>query len=162
MKASLLLILCAIALSSRCSLATDNYEYGPNEYITIIDGISPDGNYAITTHGQGEYGYDDFHVYLTNAIAGKKIGPLEEIAETLDTGAGSFCALWSKNSQQVSIFYRISRHEPIQEISYRLGKGRAFLIKGPANVDSDYQWYWSNQCSHISPRGKTFGTPLPH
>jgi len=155
------IILCVFALSAISLWATDNYEYGPTEYVTITDGISPDGKYAITAHGEGEYGYDHFHLFLTDARTGKKIGPLEEIHETLDTGAASFCTLWSKDSEKVSIFYRISRQEPIQVISYRIRSNRAFLIKGPSNVETDYAWYWSQHCSYAHQKGKTFGKPLP-
>jgi len=162
MKAFLFASFCALALSATPCLATDNYQYGPNEYVTITDGLSPDGKYAITAHGEGEYGYGNFHLYLTNAETGRNFGPLEEIADTLDTGAPSFCALWSKNSQQVSIFYRISRHEPIQEVSYRIGRGRAFPLSGPANAEPAYEWYWSSHCSYAQRGGKTFGTPLLH
>jgi hypothetical protein len=143
-------------------LATSNYNYGVDEYVTIIDGLSPDGKHAITAHGEGDLGYQNFHIFLTNAVTGKKVGPLEEIVETLDTGAESFCALWSKDSQRVTIFYRVSRHEPIKEVSYRLARARAFVIKGPADVDEDYAWYWSNRCSYAHRSGKTFGTPLNH
>jgi hypothetical protein len=155
------IVLCVLALGTISVWATDNYEYGPTEYVTIMDGTSPNGKYAITAHGEGEYGYDNFHIFLTDAGTGKKIGPLEEIGETLDTGAASFCALWSKNSEQVSIFYRVSRQEPIKEISYRIGRGRAFLIKGPFDVETDYAWYWSQHCSYAHQTGKTFGKPLP-
>ncbi len=157
----LTLILCVLVLGTIPVSATDNYAYGPTEYITITDGLSPDGKYAITAHGEGEYGYDNFRIYLTNARTGKNIGPLEEITENLDTGAASFCALWSKDSEEVSIFYRVSRHKPIKEISYRIKGHRAFLIKGPFDVEPDYAWYWSQHCSYLHQTGKTFGKPLP-
>ena len=70
------------------AFATDNYEYGQDEYVTIVKGLSPNGSFAITAHGEGEYGYERFHIYLTDARTGKNIGPLEEIAKILDTGAG--------------------------------------------------------------------------
>src|SRR5712664_244625 len=89
-----------LLLPITAALATSNYEYGPDEYVTVSNGISPDGKFAITAHGRGGLGYDDFQLYLTDAITGKKIGPLEEITETLDTGADAFAARWSKDSQQ--------------------------------------------------------------
>jgi hypothetical protein len=90
--------------------ATSNYNYIPGEYIVIVDGRSPDGRYAIASHGDGEDGYDNFHLYLMDAMTGKKIGPLEEIKDTLDTGADAFYAKWSADSGQVSITYRVDRH----------------------------------------------------
>src|SRR3954454_14813145 len=81
-------------------LGTWNYQYGPNEYVTVANGISPDGKIAITAHGSGELGDENFHLYLTDAGTGKKIGPLEEIKEFLDTGAGAFGAMWSSDGLQ--------------------------------------------------------------
>jgi hypothetical protein len=127
----LLLFLSAILVPATVALATSNYQYGPDEYVTIAKGISPNGKYAITAHGEGELGYDNFHIFLTNAVTGKKIGPLEEIVETLDTGADAFCAKWSKDSQQVVIIYRVDRHAPLKAVSYHITNGRARLIKGP-------------------------------
>ena len=76
------------------AFATSNYEYKPGEYVTITDGLSPDGRYAIATHGDGDLGYDNWHVYLMNAQTGKKIGPLEEITDPLGHGCGCIrCAV---------------------------------------------------------------------
>jgi hypothetical protein len=146
--------------------ATWNYEYGPDEYVTIANGISPDGKIAITAHGSGELGYDNFHLYLTDADTGKKIGPLEEIKEFLDTGAGAFGAQWSKDGQQVTIVWRVDRHEPLKAISYRIAGRRAEKMKGPFNVkDGDaLEKFFIKECSGDGkPSPKTFGTPLkPH
>ena len=129
---SLLVALSAAALSS--VFATSNREYGPNEYVVIDGGLSPDRKYSIAAHGGGELGYENFHLYLMNAVSGKKIGPLEEIKETLDTGADAFYAKWSKDSREVAIRYRIDRHEAL-EVRYRIGNNRAYLIKGPSKSD---------------------------
>ena len=53
-------------------LATSNYEYGTDEYVTIAKGISPNGKYAITAHGEGELGDENFHLFLTDAVAGRE------------------------------------------------------------------------------------------
>jgi hypothetical protein len=159
----LLLFLSAILVPATVALATSNYQYGPDEYVTIAKGISPNGKYAITAHGEGELGCDNFHIFLTDAVTGKKIGPLEEIVETLDTGADAFCAKWSKDSQQVVIIYRVDRHAPLKAVSYHIANGRARLIKGPIDVSSKEQIsYWQNQCSQSKPSEKIFGTPLAH
>ena len=129
---SLLIAFSALAITT--AFATSNRQYGPNEYVVIEGGLSPDHKYSIAAHGGGELGYDHFHIYLMNAATGKKIGPLEEIKETLDTGADAFYAKWSANSTEVAIRYRIDRHEAL-EVRYRIGNGRAFLIKGPAKSD---------------------------
>jgi hypothetical protein len=158
MKRSLAILLLVLAFATSAS-ATDNYEYGAQEYVTIAKGISPDGQFAITAHGEGEYGYDRFHLYLTDAHTGRKIGPLEEIAPILDTGAGSFAAKWSRDSGTVTIVWRWSRHDPFLSISYRIAGRRAIpLTKAP--VDSNQLGsYWSANCSTSQPTPRRFGTP---
>jgi hypothetical protein len=157
------LFLSAIVLPISFALATSNYEYGPDEYVTIASGISPDGKFAITAHGSGDMGYDNFHLYLHDALTGKKIGPLEEVKETLDTGADAFAAKWSKDSQEVTIVYRVDRHEPLKAVSYRIAGRRAQRIKGPFDVKSDELLkYWQTRSSEPKPSPKIFGTPLKH
>jgi hypothetical protein len=150
-----------LLLPITATLATSNYEYGPDEYVTVANGISPDGKYAITAHGGGEDGYDKFHLYLTDAISGKNVGPLTEVVDTLDTGADAFAAKWAADSQQVTIIYRIDRHAPLKAVSYRIMGRRARPIKGPYDVKSDdLIAYWQSQCSESKPSPKIFGTPL--
>jgi hypothetical protein len=157
----LLFFFAAISLPATVALATSNYQYGPDEYVTIARGISPSRKYAITAHGEGELGYDNFHIFLMDAVSDKKIAPLEEIVDTLDTGAGAFCAKWSNDSQQVVIIYRVDRHAPLKAVSYDIKNGRARLIKGPIDVTSKEQIaYWQNQCSQSKPSERIFGTPL--
>jgi hypothetical protein len=159
----LLFCICAILISIAAVLATSNYEYGRDEYVTVNNGISPDGKFAITAHGEGEYGDENFHIYLTDAITGKKIGPLEEIVETLDTGADAFCAKWSQDSQDVVIVYRVDRHAPLKAVSYHISNRRARRIKGPYDVkNNELATYWQRQCSQSKLSPKIFGTPLKH
>ena len=150
-----------VLLPASLARATSVYEYGPDEYVTVANGISPDGKYAITAHGEGELGDDNFHLYLTDAASGKNIGPLEEVVETLDTGADAFAAKWSTDSQQVTIVYRVDRHAPLKAVSYRIGSRRAQRIKGPFDVTSDELIkYWQSHSSESKPSPKIFGTPL--
>ena len=133
MKSGILVfVLSAIGIS--LALATSNQEYKPNEYAVIDGGLSPDRKYSIAAHGNGELGYGNFHIYLMNAVTGKKIGPLEEIKDNLDTGADAFYAKWSSDSKEVAIRYRIDRREAV-EVRYRIDKGRAYLIRGPSKSD---------------------------
>lgn len=148
-------------LSVTVARATSNYDYGADEYVTVSGGISPDGHYAITTHGEGKGGYGNFHVYLFDAAAGRKIGPLEEIKDTLDTGAGAFGAKWSKDSKTVTVVYRVDRHAPLKQMTYRL-EGRRAKPTTPAPVDEDggpLAKYWQEMCSENRPSPKVFGTP---
>ncbi|MDP9098783.1 MAG: YbjP/YqhG family protein [Verrucomicrobiota bacterium] len=142
--------------------ATSNYHYGPDEYVTVSNGISPDGKFAITAHGNGSLGYGEFHLYLTDAIRGNRLGSLEEVKQTLDTGAGAFAAQWSPDSQQATIVYRVDRHAPLKAVSYRISGQRARCVKGPFDVKSENLIkYWQAHGSHSSPSPKVFGTPLP-
>ena len=159
-----LLVAVAVALAAATASATFNYEYGADEYVTINDGASPDGRLAITTHGGGEYGYDHFHVYLFDAATGKKIGPLEEIAGVLDTGAGAYCAKWSKDSTGATIIYRVDRHAPLKAMTYRFAKGRAVpATRQPVDVSDDtLAGFYSEHCSDPRPPGRKFGSPQSH
>ena len=155
------LFVSAFVLPITFALATSNYQYGRDEYVTVATGISPDGQYAITAHGGGELGYDNFHLYLTDVRTGKNFGPLKEIIETLDTGANAFSAKWSSDSKQVTIIYRVDRHAPLKAVKYRIAGRRARCIKGPFNVTSqELAKYWRDHSSGTAPSPRTFGTPL--
>ncbi len=163
MKASSFFLMLGIFMLSPALVeATSNHEYGGDEYDTVIKGISPDRKYAITTHGGGEYGYDNFQVCLTNNLTGKRIGPLQEVTENLDTGADALAAKWSPDSNAVYIVYRISRHEPLQAVSYRIAHGRAFpLTETRVNATDEQIAYWQENCSTQHSIPKIFGTPKP-
>ena len=158
MKNLLPFLLLAATLSlSTLARATDNYEYGPNEYVTVAQGLSPDGKYAITTHGEGDLGYDYFHVYLTDARTGQKVGPLEEIKDVLDTGAGAYAARWTPDSSAVTIIWRVSRQAPVFSITYRVQNRRA-IPQTKAPVDGEkFGDYWSKNCSDDRPTPRRFG-----
>lgn len=117
--------------------------------------------YAITAHGGGKLGYDNFHLYFTDAMTGKNIGPLEEIVETLDTSANAFSAKWSSDSKQVVIIYRVDRHAPLKAVTYMVAGRRARSTKGPFHVISEeLVEYWHDHSSTPAASPKIFATPL--
>jgi hypothetical protein len=123
------------ALGVCSALATSNYEYKKDEYVTISNGISPDKKFSIKAHGEGDLGYDNFHLYLF--ASNKRIGPLTEIVEVLDTGAEAYAARWSEDSRTVMIIYRVDRHAPLKSITYTLTEKRAVpKTKKPVDVTS--------------------------
>jgi hypothetical protein len=155
------LVLSVLLLSGAFALATSNWEYGADEYITVASGVSPDGKFAITAHGTGYLGYDDFHLYLTDAITGKMIGTLEEIVDTRDTNADAFAAKWSPDSREVSIVYRVGR--PLKAVTYRIAHRRARCVKGAFDVkDEGLMRYWQAKISGSEPSPKIFGTQRGH
>jgi hypothetical protein len=155
------LFVSALVMPTMFALATSNYEYGPDEYVTVANGISPDDQYAITAHGDGKLGYDNFHLYLMDASTGKNFGPLEKIVETLDTGANAFSAKWSSDSKQVVIIYRVDRHAPLKAVTYRIAGRRALCTKGPLDVTSEeLMEYWHDHSSAPAASPKIFGTRL--
>ena len=125
---------CVLLCVAPVAMATSNHTYSHGEYATIVDGRSPDGHYAIAAHGDGELGYENFHLYLMDARIGRKIGPLEEIKDILDTGADAYYAKWTPDSGTVSITYREDRHKAVM-IRYRVKNGRAVRLGGPSKVD---------------------------
>lgn len=110
--------------------ATTNYTYKPNEYVVVENGLSPDRQFSIAAHGEGELGFDNFHIYLMDARSGKKIGPLEQIDRNLDTGASAFHAQWSSDSRHVAISYRIDRRI-MGLVMFRIENRRAYAVSGP-------------------------------
>jgi len=159
---ALFFLLSALLFPATGALATSSYEYGPDEYVTIAKGISPDGKYAITAHGEGELGDENFHLFLTDAVAGKKLAVLKEIVKILDTGADAFCAKWSKDSDKVVIIYRVDRRE-LNAASYSVSNGQARLVGGPSEVTNEEQIsYWHDQCSEPQQSERIFGTPKAH
>jgi len=155
--AALLLVL----IFATTALATDNHEYGSDEYDTVCHGASPIGKYAITAHGsKDDYGYGSFHLFLTDAATGKPIATLKEIVGTLDTGAGAFVCSWSSNSSRFQIVYRISRHEPLKVISYEITRGLPQSMKGVVDADDKQSNYWSKSVNAPRSPEKVYGTPL--
>ena len=140
-------------------LATADYDYGADEYVTITKGFSPDGRFAISAH-KG-YGLENFHFYLTDAVTGRCIGSLEEVDPTLDTAADAFGAIWSKDSSSVTLVWRWSRHDPFKSITYRIfPKGASPKTKKAIDLDADSKLidFWSKNCSGDSPTEKRFET----
>lgn len=108
LKTGILLFLFGLLLA-RSAVATDNYAYKPGEYALINGGSSPDGNWAVAAHGEGQYGDDNFDLYLIRVSAHEKPIPLH-IADYLDTAPLSLIALWAPDSAHVAILNRIDRH----------------------------------------------------
>jgi hypothetical protein len=162
MKKRILATLCAVLLPGTLALATAEYDYGVDEFVTIQKGMSPDHKYAITAHGGSEDRDEFLRIFLTNAVTGKKIGPLEEIKEHLDTAPEAYAAKWSKDSQEVTIVWRIDRHEPLRVVVYHIADGRAKAIKGPTNANKEETNLWAKLCGgdHPAPPEKAWGTPI--
>jgi hypothetical protein len=157
----LVFFLSALALPVAVALATSNYEYGPDEYVIVARGVSPDGKFAITAHGSGYLGYDNFHLYLTDAGTGKTIYPLKEIVDTRDTGAAAFAAKWSADAKEVTIIYRVGR--PLKAVTYRIDGRQAQRISGPFDANKgELLKYWQTHSSRSEPSPKVFGSPLKH
>ena len=130
-----IMILCGMALVclTAAVYATDNYEYKRGEYALINAGMAPNLRYSIRANGSGELGYDNFHLYLMAEPYAKKIGPLTEIDEILDTGPQAYRARWSPDSTHVALTYRTDRHF-INLLLYRIQKGRAFPVSRPPSL----------------------------
>ena len=155
-----IVIAIVVACLSGRLLATAEYDYGADEYVTITKGLSPDGRFAITAHK--DYGLDNFHLYLTDARTGRRIGPLEEVEPTLDTAANAFGAIWSNDSNSVTLVWRWSRHDPFKSITYKIfPKGASPKTKKAIDLDADSKLiaFWSKNCSGDIPTEKRFGTP---
>ena len=129
-------LLISLAVAASLALvparATSEYKYGKDEYVTIRNGLAPNRQLSLASHGGGEDGDDGFHVWLMTEPAHRRIVALEGISEDkiLDSAADAFHALWSQDSRYVGVAHRYSRHEVALDL-YRIDGRRADLIASP-------------------------------
>jgi len=120
--------LASICFVATC-MATAVYRYKKGEFVTIFDGLSPNREYAGAAHGDGEYGDEDFHLYLFSEPDHRKIGALEEVTQILDTAAHAYIARWSAAARHVGLLYRSDRHIGALTL-YRIENRRAHIVTG--------------------------------
>ena len=113
--------------------ATDNHEYAKDEYAIISDGLAPNKRLSLASHGEGELGDSNFHVWLMAEPSHRKIMALADISSdnNLDTGPGAYHAQWSADSRRVAVSFRRERHA-LQLNIYNIEGRRADLISGPS------------------------------
>ena len=116
--------------------ATMNYSYGKNEYPIVDGGLAPNNRYSVASHGEGDYGYDNFHLYLMAEPKHKKLGQLAGVGpELLDTGPTAYEAKWSADSRHVVVYYRANRQHIVMRL-HRIKNRRAQWITGPLLLDT--------------------------
>jgi hypothetical protein len=113
--------------------ATDTHDYAKDEYAIIRDGLSPDRQLSLATHGDGEGGSENFHVWLMAEPAHRKIMTLDGIGSNnnLDTGPNAYHAFWSADSRHVAVWFRSDRHAAELNL-YNVEGRRAHPIAGPS------------------------------
>jgi hypothetical protein len=120
-----------LALATAPVRATDEHQYARGEYAIIRDGLAPDKRTSLASHGDGDGGYDNFHVWLMAEPAHRKLMALDDINARLDSGPNAYYAFWSKDSRRVAVTYRSDRH--IVELNlYQIEGRRAHPILGPS------------------------------
>src|ERR1700759_1019925 len=129
MRLTLLIPLAACLLLAPAR-ATSEYRYGKNEYVVIRDGLAPNKQLAVAAHGWGENNDDAFHIWLMTEPAHRRLVPLANIKDALDSAADAFHAFWSKDSRHVGVAFRSSRHEVTLNL-YRIDGRRAHEIAAP-------------------------------
>lgn len=113
--------------------ATDSHDYAKDEYAIIRDGLAPNKQMSLASHGADENGEGEFHVWLMSEPAHRRIARLPGIGPEgiLDTGPGAYHASWSADSRHVAVIYRSDRH--VAEFNlYAVEGGRAFPMSGPS------------------------------
>jgi hypothetical protein len=101
-----------LALAIAPASATDTHDYVSDEYAIIRDGLSPDRQKSLASHGDGDGGSENFHVWLMVEPAHRKIAALDGIGSknNLDTGPNAYHAFWSPDSRHVAVWFRSGRH----------------------------------------------------
>ena len=121
------LFACAIAPAR----ATDEHDYAKGEYAVIRDGLAPDKTRSLSSHGDGDGGHDNFHVWLMAEPAHRRLTALADIEARLDSGPDAYHASWTKDSRRVAVTYRSDRH--IVELNlFQIEGRRAHPISGPS------------------------------
>jgi hypothetical protein len=112
--------------------ATSSHEYAKDEYAVISDGLAPNQRLSLASHGEGELGDGNFHVWLMAEPSHRRIMALANInsSNNLDTGPDAYYAQWSADSRRVAVSFRHQRHE-MQLNIYNIEGRRAHLISGP-------------------------------
>jgi len=115
------------------SRATSNHQYAKGEYAVIRDGLGPDKKISLASHGEGELGDGDFHVWLMSEPEHRPIMALPGISSdnNLDTAPDAYHAFWSEDARYVAIAFRTSRHEVALNL-YRIEGGRARPLRAPS------------------------------
>lgn len=113
--------------------ATSEHEYAKGEYAVIHDGLAPDKKMSLVSHGEGEFGHGDFHVWLMSEPAHRKIMALPDISSdnNLDTAPDAYQAFWSEDARRVAVTFRTSRHELALKL-YSIEGGRARPLRAPS------------------------------
>lgn len=123
-------ILVAFAIAP--SRATSNYEYARGEYAVIRAGLAPDKKVSLASHGEGELGDRDFHVWLMSEPGHRPIMALPDIGSdnNLDTAPDAYHAFWSEDAGHVAVAFRSGRHEVALNV-YSIERDRARLLRMP-------------------------------
>ena len=128
--AAFALLLAFVAVPAR---ATCNYEYAKGEYGIIRHGLSPDKRMSLSSHGEGDLGDVNFHVWLMAEPDHRKVIALDEIGvdNNLDSCPDAYHAVWSADSRHAAVAFRSSRHE-VELNLYSIEQLRAHPIGGPS------------------------------
>jgi hypothetical protein len=126
-------IAACLAVAGLPARATSNHQYAKGEYGVIRDGLAPGKQLSLASHGEGELGDEDFHVWLMAEPAHRKIAKLNAISSVnnLDTDPDGYHAFWSKDSRHVGVAFRSDRHAVTLNL-YRIEDRRAHLIARPS------------------------------
>ena len=113
--------------------ATSNHQYAKDEYGVIRGGLAPNKKISLASHGEGELGDGDFHVWLMSEPEHHPIMALPDVGSdnNLDTAPDAYHAFWSEDARYVAIAFRTSRHEVALNL-YSIEGGRARPLRGPS------------------------------
>jgi len=113
--------------------ATDEHTYDKNEFAVIRDGLAPNKRMSLASHGDGDGGNQNFHVWLMSEPAHRRIARLQDIGSRgiLDTGPNAYYAFWSADSRYVAVTYRSERHVVEFEL-YGVEGRRVRRVSGPS------------------------------
>lgn len=132
-RAILTVLATFLALATSPVRATDEHTYTRDEYAIIQNGLAPNQRMSLASHGDGDGGRDNFHVWLMAEPSHRRLGRLDDIGSSNnpDTGPHAHRAMWAPDSRHVGVNWRSNRH--VLELNlYAAENGRTRLISGPS------------------------------
>lgn len=115
--------------------ATASRGYKAGEYVVIDGGRAPNRRLAIAAHGDGDEGFDGFHLSLMRSRRPVTQLPAIESDNILYTAAKAFRAEWSPDSRYVAVLFHANRHARALRL-YRTTKSAVLPIEVPDPVDA--------------------------
>jgi hypothetical protein len=104
-RANVSIFAALLALGGAPARATSEHDYAKGEYAVIRHGLAPNKRISVASHGEGEGGTANFHIWLMAEPTHRRIAALDDIGSenNLDSDPDAYHAFWSTDSRYVAV-----------------------------------------------------------